>query len=48
MKLLLSGWSLLQSIEHRRLDQKAIAQYFGLTETTFSNWTGRRHRVDSD
>ena len=39
MKLLLSGWSLLQSIEHRRLDQKAIAQYCGLTETTFSNWT---------
>jgi hypothetical protein len=38
-KLLLSGWSLLQSTEHRRLDQRAISQYFGLAETTFSNLT---------
>jgi hypothetical protein len=38
-KILLSGWSLLQVIENRKLDQKTVAQYCGLSDTTFSNWT---------
>ena len=38
-KILLSGWSLLRVIEHRKLDQKTVAQYCGLSDTTFSNWT---------
>jgi DNA-binding transcriptional regulator YiaG len=39
VKMLLSGWSLLQALESRRLDQKTLAAYCGLTETTLSNWT---------
>jgi hypothetical protein len=39
LKLLISGWSLLQADEHRRLDQKTVAAYCGLSETTLANWT---------
>lgn len=39
VRLLLSSWSLLQANEQRRLDQKTLAAYCGLTETTLSNWT---------
>jgi hypothetical protein len=39
LKLLISGWSLLQVGEHRRLDQKTVAAYCGVSETTLANWT---------
>jgi predicted XRE-type DNA-binding protein len=38
LKLLQAGWSLVQSLEHRRIDQKAMASYLGLMDSTFSNW----------